>query len=703
MANRRRRRRGTGAGRHGTHGAPRGRGPPNKASASSLNKGMRCRGQGSTARYRHPPVPRTQDADLGGGAARGLSGGHHRPIVRNRRSPRHRLSRHPHRTFGRCRAKPRSVASTHGDVRDGAPDIGISPMAASALGSRAALLVDLGAQPTLTSAWTGLRSSPDRRRVSPTSRPDTCPCSVLAPRPASWSARRVPGRPEITRRGLLGRDGWPGLAERAASFCSGCLPPRPRPRADGSPERPDRHGPHDRSGCAPRWLRAPHDGRLGLGLAVAAGVRLYLRWIERTAARPRPRAPGRAAGDRREIHDVVADYVTGIVVQAQAAQECRRISRTRPGRRRPHRSRRREALGSTRRFGRHLRGGKDGPLAPAATSMTSDSSPPQAPRRDPVPLHLDGLTARRRGRASIQRVVGRPSPTRSARHGVDRRERRLAAHDGELMAWSRRRQHPRGASSSPRPHTASSAWPSGTKALGARFHAGPVDGGLAHRGPAASEAQNGPSRSTSCSRTTSRWCARLPPDPRGNGIEVVGEATNGRGGGARPRLRPDVCLLDIRMPSSTASRHPPAGRAGRHRADQGRRGHHVDLDEYVRTAINGASGFLLKDAGAALLVEAVRAATGATRSCRRRSRPAPGALRGVRAEPRNRPSPRSPNARRTCSVARARAHQRGDRHRAAHLAQHRQDPPRQHPGQLGARNRVSAPPGPGKPDESRPA
>ena len=34
-----------------------------------------------------------------------------------------------------------------------------------------------------------------------------------------------------------------------------------------------------------------------------------------------------------------------------------------------------------------------------------------------------------------------------------------------------------------------------------------------------------------------------------------------------------------------------------------------DLDEYVRTAIdNGASGFLLKDAGAALLVEAVRAA-----------------------------------------------------------------------------------------------
>lgn len=96
-----------------------------------------------------------------------------------------------------------------------------------------------------------------------------------------------------------------------------------------------------------------------------------------------------------------------------------------------------------------------------------------------------------------------------------------------------------------------------------------------------------------------------------NGIEVVGEATNGREAVEQAgRLRPDVCLLDIRMPELDGL---AATRllAGPDVVDP------IpvvvvttfDLDEYVRTAIaNGASGFLLKDAGAALLVEAVRAA-----------------------------------------------------------------------------------------------
>lgn len=94
-------------------------------------------------------------------------------------------------------------------------------------------------------------------------------------------------------------------------------------------------------------------------------------------------------------------------------------------------------------------------------------------------------------------------------------------------------------------------------------------------------------------------------------ITVVGEAADGRTAVEQARhLRPDVCLFDIRMPELDGLE---ATRllAGPDAIDPIR----VvvvttfDLDEYVHTAlVNGASGFLLKDAGPALLVEAVRAA-----------------------------------------------------------------------------------------------
>lgn len=94
-------------------------------------------------------------------------------------------------------------------------------------------------------------------------------------------------------------------------------------------------------------------------------------------------------------------------------------------------------------------------------------------------------------------------------------------------------------------------------------------------------------------------------------IEVVADVADGVSAVAKAReLRPDVCLLDIRMPGLDGL-EVTRQLAGPEVTDPLK----VvvvttfDLDEYVHTALrNGASGFLLKDAGPALLIEAVRAA-----------------------------------------------------------------------------------------------
>ena len=94
-------------------------------------------------------------------------------------------------------------------------------------------------------------------------------------------------------------------------------------------------------------------------------------------------------------------------------------------------------------------------------------------------------------------------------------------------------------------------------------------------------------------------------------ITVVAEVADGTAAvEAARRLRPDVCLLDIRMPG------PDGLEVTRLLAGPGVADPIAvvvvtmfDVDEYVHTALqNGASGFLLKDSGPALLVEAVRAA-----------------------------------------------------------------------------------------------
>jgi len=94
-------------------------------------------------------------------------------------------------------------------------------------------------------------------------------------------------------------------------------------------------------------------------------------------------------------------------------------------------------------------------------------------------------------------------------------------------------------------------------------------------------------------------------------IEVTGEATDGREAVTLARrLRPDVCLFDIRMPVMDGIE-----------ATRQLAGPDVDdpmavvvittfdLDEYVHSALKaGARGFLLKDAGPALLSQAIHAA-----------------------------------------------------------------------------------------------
>ena len=92
-------------------------------------------------------------------------------------------------------------------------------------------------------------------------------------------------------------------------------------------------------------------------------------------------------------------------------------------------------------------------------------------------------------------------------------------------------------------------------------------------------------------------------------IEVVAQCADGvEALDAARRLRPDVALLDIRMPrldGLEVTRRLAAVESPTRVVVVTT----FDLDEYVHAALTGgAVGFLLKDAGPALLVEAVRAA-----------------------------------------------------------------------------------------------
>ncbi|WP_171169385.1 response regulator transcription factor [Streptomyces sp. I05A-00742] len=112
-------------------------------------------------------------------------------------------------------------------------------------------------------------------------------------------------------------------------------------------------------------------------------------------------------------------------------------------------------------------------------------------------------------------------------------------------------------------------------------------------------------------RTGFRMILESQPD-----IDVVADVVDGEAAlAAVEAYRPDVLLLDIRMPKLDGlevTRRLSALTAAE--PERGGRPRIVivttfDLDEYVHSALrNGASGFLLKDASPAMLVEAVHAA-----------------------------------------------------------------------------------------------
>jgi DNA-binding NarL/FixJ family response regulator len=94
-------------------------------------------------------------------------------------------------------------------------------------------------------------------------------------------------------------------------------------------------------------------------------------------------------------------------------------------------------------------------------------------------------------------------------------------------------------------------------------------------------------------------------------LEVIAAADNGKTAvELAERLRPDVCLLDIRMPhlDGLAATRQLAG-PGVPRPLRVVIATTYDSDEYVQEALrNGAVGFVLKDSGPQMLLEAIRAA-----------------------------------------------------------------------------------------------
>jgi DNA-binding NarL/FixJ family response regulator len=368
------------------------------------------------------------------------------------------------------------------------------------------------------------------------------------------------------------------------------------------------------------WAGAPVGDVLG-GLAVVSASTAF-----GASARARERVRRQELayvrlGERerlaRDLHDTVAHHVSAIAIQAQAGLAGA-----------PHRpAAATEALAvisaeasrtlAEMRAMVHVLREADGVATPELTPAPSVTDLVRlAQAGGPWPGHRGGA-ARRPRRApacGVERAVPRGpgvhhqrAPPRAARH----------ARDGAGGGYATRRdlggrrRRSTGGATRARPRAARDAGARG--APGRPLPSGPgARAGLAGRGHApARRATHMNTRvliadDQELIRSGLSLILRAQP-----GIEVVGTAADGHQAVELAlRLRPDVCLFDIRMPGIDGIE------ATRRVAGPGVVSPLAvvvittfDLDEYVYGALRaGARGFLLKDASAELLVQAILAA-----------------------------------------------------------------------------------------------
>ena len=347
-----------------------------------------------------------------------------------------------------------------------------------------------------------------------------------------------------------------------------------------------------------------------LGAAVRYRTTARLRELDQVKLREREQLA-------RELHDTVAHHVSAIAIRAQAGRVVAALR---------SRGRRRRARASSRTRPR-ARSPRCAAWSASCARARSPSSPPSAAwptsKRSPTGSGTGRgsrwtcpATSTTSGRRSGPRSTASPrsrSPTRCGTPATPPASASRVAGDDDCVRLTVRDD---GDASSTGRHSAGYGLVGMTERatlLGGTLEAGPspdrgwtVNAVLPQGGPGHMTIRVLVADDQEIVRTGLRMILDAQPD-----IEVVGEAADGRAAVALAReLRPDVCLFDIRMPDMDGIE------ATRQLAGPGVDDPLAvvvittfDLDEYVHGALKaGARGFLLKDAGPELLVQAIHAA-----------------------------------------------------------------------------------------------